>query len=470
MATINPLTSGPAISSPGIGSGLDINGIVSKLVALETQPLSRLKQDASTIQSKVSAVGQIKSQLSSLTDALSTLSGASNWTNQTVGTSDTSLAATVDGTATPGTYAVQVQQLAKSQSTISSVLSAPMASGTLTIDTGTVSQGQFAANGSSIQINLTQDDNTLAKVASKINASAAGITATVIKDSSGQRLLMKSSETGADHAFRIQGSTGLEVLSVDPSTPQSQASSSGMALAQVAADAKATINGVQVTSASNTYVGGLQGLSLQFKQVNSSPVEVTISQDSTSMKSAVSKFVSAYNTLTSTFAGLVKYDATTKVGGAFQGDSTITSVQFALRKLVGAAGPDGTQRLTDMGVKFQSDGTLAIDDAKLNTALSSNWSNSKNFFTDASGGFAVKMKSFADGLLSTTGALTNKTESLQKLLTKNAGDQSAVNDRASRVQANLLRQYNALDSQLGRLNSLSNYVTQQVNIWNNSSG
>ena len=448
---------------------MDINGIVTKLVALEKQPLSRLQQDAGLLQGKMSSVGQIKSQMSSLSDALTQLASVTGWNNQSVTPADdTSFRAAVTTAAANGSYAVQVTQLAKAQATISSVFTAPLVRGQLTVDIGAVKAGVFAADQPPVKIDVSQDDDTLDKIAAKINASGAGVTASVLSDASGQRLMMRSSATGQDHLFRIQADPGLEVLAFDPAASSTTASASAMGLAQAGLHAQATINGVQVSSSTNTYDGGIAGLSLQFKQVSAAPVEITIAQDTANVKNAINDMVKAYNTLTTTFASLVKYDAGTKTSGPFQGDTTITSIQFALRRLISAPGPDGKQRISDMGVKFQSDGTLSVDDAKLTNLLASQWGSTKNFFTDATHGFAVKLKNFADGILGTKGALTNKSDSLQKLLNKNTNDQSAVNDRAARVEVDLRRQYNALDSKLGELNALSSYVTQQVTAWSNT--
>jgi flagellar hook-associated protein 2 len=238
-----------------------------------------------------------------------------------------------------------------------------------------------------------------------------------------------------------------------------------MGLAQAGQNAIAMINGVQVESSSNEYAG-VTGMTLQFKQLTTSPVELTVGRDTDAVKTAVASMVTAYNALSTTLAGLVKYDAGSKTAGPFQGDSTVTSMQFALRRLVGAAGPDGQKRLSDMGVRLGADGKLSVNDNQLNVALTTQWASTKEFFSHSSNGFAVKLKGFAEGLLNTRGALTTKSESLQSLLNKNSKDQDTVNSRAARVETDLRRQYNALDARLGQLGALNNYVTQQISAWN----
>lgn len=469
MASVSASNSSPPISSPGIGSGLDINGIVTKLVALEKQPLTRLQRDAGLIQGKMSSVGQIKSQMSSLSDALTNLASVTGWNNRSVSLSDgNSLQASVSSAAASSSYSVQVKQLAKAQSTISTWFTSPLSPGQLTIDIGSFKQGQFTASATPVQVQLTAGDDTLEKVANKINTSHAGVTASVLSDARGQRLMVQSNTTGEDHVFRIMADPGLRALAFNPEALSSQASALNMGLAQAGWNALATINGVEVSSNTNSYEGGVVGLSLQFKQVSATSVDVTIGQDNTTVKNSIHDLVKAYNTLTTTFASLVKYDAGTKTSGPFQGDTTITAIQFALRRLISAPGPDGRQRISDMGLKFQSDGTLSLDEVKLSNRLSSQWANTKDFFTNSNTGFAVKLKNFADGVLGTKGALSNKSDSLQKLLNKNNNDQHAINDRAGRAERDLRRQYNALDAKLGELNALSSYVTQQVSAWNNN--
>ena len=480
MATIS--TSGaysqPTLSSPGIGSGLDVNGIVTKLVALERQPLTRLQQTASDLQARFSAVGQIKSQVSNLSDQLTRLADLTGWGGMTLNSSNS---AAVSGSATssavPGTFSVNVTQLAKAQSAGSTpvAVDSVVGTGNLTIGIGTWSGNVFTAKAGTtpVTVAITAADNTMSKIAAKINAANAGVTATVLRDATGERLLVRSSATGADAGFRVQAdNASLTIVTYDPA-----AGAGGMSLTQAGLNTNATINGVAVSSATSTLTGTIPGLTLQLNQVTTTPVDVTVATDVASIKSNINAFVSSYNALSNGLAEMTRYDPVKKTAGTLQGDPTAVNLLSAMRRLVGGSGPVGNAygRLSDLGIQFQSDGTLSVNATKLDTALGNNLAAVRDFFTAtgasaATQGIAVQIKSFAQGILASGGTLTSKSDSLQKMIARNSDDQTRVSNHASQVEAQLRAQYSRLDTQLGSLSALNSYVAQQVTTWNKQTG
>lgn len=474
-----------AISSPGIGSGLDVKSIVSQLVALEKQPLGGLQTVAASLNAKVSAFGQLKSQIANLQDQASKLASASTWGAMSVTSSN---AAAVSGVATDKAmatgFSVEVSQLARAQSAGSQVFATGSAvgAGTLKIQLGSWGKDgddkdAFSAGaGAEVSIDITAADDTLAKVAAKINAANAGVTATVLRDASGERLLMRSSETGEAQGFRIQATenggtpgAGLSRLAFDP-----QNGSVGLNLTESARDTQATINGVPVSSKNNTLTDAIEGLTLTVAQVTTAPVTVGVKSDTAGARSAIQNFVQSYNALSSAMGSMTSYDAKTKTAGTLQGDSTAVNLQSALRRLVSGAGaPDsGFARLSDIGVQFQADGTLKIDDTKLDAALAKPEAL-KNFFSadpegTASDGMAVRIKEFAAGMLGADGLFATKAKSLEGFVKRNTDEQQKVNDRAASTEARLLAQYARLDATMGKLDALNSYVSQQVSQWNKS--
>lgn len=475
-------------SSVGIGSGLKVQDMVDSLVALERKPLAQLQVKAASLNARVSAFGQLKSQIANLQDQASKLAQASTWGAMAFTSSN---AAAVSGVASEGAaatgFSVEVQQLASAQSAGSAVFAAasPVGTGTLKIQLGSWSKGDFSKDddgaaefvpgaGAEVGIDITAADDTLAKVAAKINAAKAGVTATVLRDASGERLLMRSSETGVAQGFRIQATEGgaapgLARLGFDP---QGSPAAAALALTQTAQDTLATINGVQVASKNNTLTNAVEGLTLTVAQVTTAPVDVSVKSDTAGARTAIKNFVESYNALNNALGSMTAYDQKTKTAGTLQGDSTAVNLQSALRRLVGGmgAGGEGFVRLSDVGVQFQADGTLKIDDAKLGKALERPEAL-KNFFvadpegTDADG-MAVRIKEFAGGLLGADGTFATKTKSLETSVKRNADDQQKVNDRAARTEARLLAQYTRLDAAMGKLDALNSYVAQQVTQWN----
>lgn len=477
------------LSSAGIGSGLDVETIVSKLVALEKQPLNKLQTVASSIQSKISIFSQVKSLMSTLSDVASKLSQNSSWSAMVATSSNVgAVQVSVSGAASATSFSVGVAQLARAQSVASAALgatNAPVGGGSLSIQLGTWSgtgtaSPQFAegtAGAVSVQIDAA---DTLAVVASKINDAKAGVTATVLRDANGERLLLRSDSTGEASGFRIQvaedgASPGLSRLSFDPQL------SAGLGMAattpQYGQNAKASINGIAVESATNTFTDTIPGLSFTASQVTTAPVDVSVSADTATMKKSVQDFVTAYNALNDLLSASTKYDDATKRAGALQGDSTTVGLQNALRSVMSATamGAGAFQRLADIGIDMKRGGKLEVSESKLDAALKNPQALKAMFATNAgagadSNGLAVKVKSFASQMLSFEGLLENKASALGASVKRNTSDQERVNDRAAVVEKRLRAQYTALDAKMGSLTALNSYIAQQVTQWNKTSG
>jgi flagellar hook-associated protein 2 len=468
------------ISSPGLASGIDIKSIVSQLVALERAPVQTLKSEANSIQSKLSVYGTIKSMVSSLGDAAAKLSTASGWNAVTATSSNTAaVGVTAAAGAASTSISIEVQQLAKAQSTASVAIpvGSSMGSGSLSIQLGGWSGNTFTPGaGAAVNVAVEATD-TLTQIAAKINGAGAGVSATVLRDASGERLLMRSNDTGEVNAFRVQvtdddglpnDAAGLSRLAYDPGT------ATGSTRTQQGLNALATVNNVAITSASNKLTEALPGLTLQLSQVTTAPVEIGVTNDTAAMKKNVESFVAAYNALNDMLTNATKYDPNSKVAGSLQGDSTAVGLQNALRGMmrsVTASNP--FSRLVDVGIEAKQGGSLEIKADKFSAALD-NLSGLKALFTTAgsagSQGFGLKVKAFADGLLATDGLVSTKTTSLQNAITRNTKEQDKVNDRADRAEVRFLAQYNAMDAAVGRLSGLNAFVNQQITLWNKNSG
>ena len=186
-------------------------------------------------------------------------------------------------------------------------------------------------------------------------------------------------------------------------------------------------------------------------------------------------FVTAYNALNKNLADLTKYDAGTKTASLFQADSSILGLQSVLRNMLGSISNGSTyQRLSDVGLERQLDGSLTMNTSKLSTAANNGTELQKLFTTNNSdaqtNGFALKFAALGAGLLASSGAVTNKAKALSDALTRNAQDQTKVNDRAAAVEARLRKTYTALDTKMAGLTALNQYVAQQVTTWNKSTG
>jgi flagellar hook-associated protein 2 len=471
------ISSTGSITSAGVGSGLDVEGIITKLMAIEQRPLTMLQSDATGIQTKISAYGGLQSTMSAFRDAALALGSSTGWSATTGTSADPSSVTVSTGTgAVVGSYALSVQNLATAQSTASGAYTSSLATvgaGTLHIDTGSWSTGQAAftvvSGSTGVDVTVAATD-TLADVRDKINGAAAGVTASIVTDASGARLVISASQTGSANGFRVTSADGgLAALTFDP-----PGGSGATTLTQSGTNANATINGLAVTSASNTLSGVIQGLTLNLVKATTAPVQIGVAQDASGTKTAITNFVTAYNNLAAMLANDVKYDSGSSTAGVLQGDSTAVTLQRQLRNLLGArsSASSAYPTLSQVGLEMQSDGTLKINDAKLTTAMA-NMPELKKLFaaTDLSGGgndgFAKRLSNFGDSVLGVGGLLTGRTDSLNASLKTNQKSQDDMNTRLAAIEARMRAQYTALDTQMSTLSTLSTYMTQQITNWNN---
>ena len=477
----------PAITSLGIGSGLDINSMVSQLVALESRPLQAMRSAANSLQTQVSSYGQLSSLFGALQSAANKLTGSSLWTKSTATSSDDAAVSVVGGsTAAAGSYAVSVQKLATSQTVVSTASYADasqlVGSGSLTLELGQWDLPPMnflpQVGRTPVTLPITATD-TLQTLRDKINGLGAGVNAAIVTDSNGARLSLRSASSGAENGFRLSvadddsnnaDAAGLSRFAFNPGGGSTQ-----MEQKVAAGNAQATVNGIAVVSASNELGTVIDGLTLRLRKESFGSADIGVTSDRDAVKTAIQGFADAYNTLAKAITEQTKYDPTTKVGGPLQGDSAATGLQRQLRGLLNVSSGASAifSRLSDVGLQGQRDGTLSVDSAKIDSATA-NLTELKKAFANSdttnssNDGFARRYAALATQVLGTDGSLNTRTEGLRDRLTRNGEDQTRVSERVERYQARLVAQYTAMDASLSRLNALSSYVTQQIAALNKS--
>ena len=474
-----------AISSAGIGSGLDVNSIVSQLVNLERQPIRLLQGQATRLETQISAFGRVQSALSTLRDAAAKLGTASNWQQSTATSSNTAaLGATPTGAVQKGNYTVVVSQLATGQTLSSAGYATPataLGSGTLRIELGDFNAVPPAPKTGATAVDIVIDPNasSLTQIRDKINGAGAGVVASIVNDIGGSRLVLRSAQTGAENGFRVQiqadadgnaaDATGLSALAFDASA----GGVSSMSRAQTAMNAKATIDGIAVESASNTLSGTIEGLTLSLRQMGQA--EVVVEPDNAALKKSVDDFVTAYNESIKLMRAQTSYDPATKQAGPLQGDPSGKSMLQQLRGLfTGNGGISSVYgRLADAGLSLSTEGTVKVDAVKLTAALA-NGSELQKLFSNvdtvnpAKQGIADQLQGWLKKSLDGEGTLPTRTQSLQERVRSNQEAQARLEDRVARTQERLQRQYQALDARMGQLTGLASYVSQQMTLLNNN--
>ena len=398
-----------SITSAGIGSGIDINGLVTQLVTAERQPVAaRFNQREAALQTRISALGSFKSALSQFQSALSGLKNADTFKSGASATSGNEklFTATASAGAPAGSYSVTVEQLAQSQRLATDAnhrfqsLTDVVGTGTLTFQFGTyggtAGSPTFTANPDKAVKTVTIDasNNTLSGVAKAINDAKIGVQASVINDGGGYRLVLGSTATGAANNLKItvadgdSNSTdmaGLSLLAHDPTLVDGAA---GKNLTQTVAgqDARAIIDGLTVTGASNTLSQAIPGVTLTLKSKDTAPATLTVAQNNGAIGDGIESFVKAYNELASTVKALTSYDAETKRGGALQGDFSVRAIFGQLRSELNKAVKGASSQfdsLADLGITTQRDGTIALDSAKLQKAIETDAQGVANLFARA---------------------------------------------------------------------------------------
>lgn len=471
------------ISSLGLGSGLDVESIITKLVALDQQPIADINNKTTGLKTQLSTYGQIQSALSTLRDASSKLTNPDTWAGAKTSVSDsTAVSVTASSGAAIGNVRLEVFALAQSQSLASgnyASSTATVGQGTLTIELG--SWGSDGNGGSTftskagktpVTITIGPGQDQLGQVRDQINAANAGVTAAIVTDASGSRLTLTSRNTGESNAFRVTvndsdgnagDATGLSQLAYDPSNNVSQ-----MSQTLPAVNARAKLNGLDISSESNSLNSAIDGLNILLLKVTP-PVTISISQDADAIKKAVSDFTTAYNAVNQLLRAQTKYDSASKTAAPLQGDSAAIGLNNRLRGIAGGVTSLGgsLSRLSDIGLAPGSDGNLPTTGTKLDKALT-NLTDLKSFFMgvdstdDSNSGFATRMRAMVDQALSVDGSVSTRQKGIQAQIDSNGKRVDQLTDRSASNEKRLRAQYSALDTKMSQLNSLSNYMTQQI--------
>jgi flagellar hook-associated protein 2 len=448
------------ISSAGVGSGLDINSLVSQLVAAERATKDkRLAREESKLATEFTALAALKGAMSGLQGAANGLRTPDSFATRKVSVGDDeyfSAAAAAD--AVEGSYDVQVVQLAKA----ARLGSAAYAGGPDSVaGTGTLT---ITAGAASFSIELADGANSLAQVRDAINSAEGntGVRATLIRDASGTFLLLTGTSTGAANAISVSAQdadTGLQQLVADLTDFD--------ATRDVAAqDAIAYVSGYEVRSSGNAIDNAIDGVTLNLKKVTGpgETISLSVERDTAAIQKKADTLVAAYNSLTQQIKALGRYDAATETAGPMLGDSLLRGVDTQLRRMVTEPVPGTTgayRTLSSVGISITATGTLQLDAVKFQKALAADPDAVNKVFSSESG-VAVRMGEYLDARLSSSGEFAARDERITTQRRRLEQDKVALEARMLVVQQRYLKQFTAMDTMLAQLQSTSSYLTQQL--------
>jgi flagellar hook-associated protein 2 len=448
------------IQSLGIGSGLDVQSLVTQLVAADRAPLeARLTRQASSIATSLSAMGSLKGAISGFQSALTPLTTTSQFQVMATSSADeTVFTATASGGAVAGSYGVEVRQLAQPEQLISTAFAA---GATTAMGTGTL---QVSLGSASFGVTISADKATLGDVRDAINSASGnpGVKATLVYGIQGAQLVLTSGSTGAGNAIKVTATNAAGALA---QLSYSGTGDTHYTEAQQPQDAIVMISGVEHHSASNVVTGAIDGVTLNLKSAKPNTVlNLGVTNDQGAVLANVNKLVEAYNSMQGQFKTLGGYNAATKTGGPLLGDWLLSSAQFEMNRgmtdsVSGLAG--NYSSLAALGITTGADGSLSVDSVKLQAALSTDGDSVARLFSGPQG-VATRLNATATKLLATGGAIAARDDNLATAQKAVTDQETVLNARMSVVQARYLKQFNALDSLMSSLQSTSNYLTQQL--------
>jgi len=449
-----------SIISTGIGSGLDIAGIVQQLVAAEAQPVeTRIGQQEARAQSKLSAFGSLKSALAAFRDTLDTTRDLDKFLLRKAESSDESLfEVSVGNNALPASYAIEIVQSAQAQK----LNSGAFADSDTVVGTGTL---QIAVGTENFSVEITDQNNTLAGIRDAINGAVdnTGVAATIVNADSGSYLILSGERTGAVNTMTVTqsgGDGGLASLEYDPGMGLNALTES-----VAAQDSLLRIDGLDVANESNTVVGAVEGVTINILQAAPGLREtLTVKNDTDATRNIVNDFVESYNNLVATFDQLTAFNADTKIAGPLLGDATLRNIRDQIRREFSTAVSDidaNFSSFPEVGIEVQLDGTLEIDADRLATTLAEDFSKFGQLFANTDG-YGVRLFDLTERFLGNDGVLEARTEGLNSKIEEFDEQREALNERLVSLETRLLRQFSALDSLLGQLSTTSNFLTQQL--------
>lgn len=438
---------GQSIISGATNSTLDVNSLVTTLVQAKTigqQTTLTNKQTADN--TELSAIGKLKSALSALQTAITGLSNGTTLSGLAATASGNGITASVKsgGGAVAGSYAVNVTQLATANKLSSAGITSTdtISAGSLSITLGT---------GTPFNVNVAAGAS-LSDIAKSINTTTGnpGVTASVITGSDGQHLVIQSNNTGAANAVSVTG-TGVN-----------SKLTSGYTTVTPAADAKLTVDGTPVTSASNSVSGVLTGVTLNLTTAALNTTQtITLSPDTTATTAAINGFVSAYNTYVTTAKSLSSYDPNTSTAGPLLGDSMLNTISNGLASAISGGVTTGgsTYSLAAIGINLQADGTLQVDSTALNTALTSNSPAVAGLF-NTTNGVGQTLNNLVNTYTQTNGLIDQRTTALNTDLKNLSAQATQLQTYSAQLTTQYNAQFTALNNLMATMANNTKYLTQ----------
>ena len=431
----------------GQASGIDSEAVISALTQSAKTPMNRLTAQKSEFSAQSRKLSDIKTKLTALQNAAKALDTRNEALGNKVSSTDEKvLKATANGGASMGTFKLKVTSVAQAERTYTNVFSSSS-------EAGLAGAGQLkikvgAADAVTVDIDTA---DTLASIASKINASGAEVSAGVVQSGNEYRLQVTARKTGAANAVTFTEDAGLSLgLSVEENERLP------------AKDAVVELDDLQITSSTNAITGAVPGVTINV--VEEGIATLTVDRDGDGLKTKLNSFVTAYNDVMRTLNTEFSYVGVTKGRDSLMGDGTLKALQGALRGALSSTTENGGSALTSfgaIGLSVQRDGTLTLDDAKYSKAVTNDYEGLASALagrTDLSG-LMTKIADAVDPYARTDGSLRTKIDNLAARNRRIDTQVASMQHRLDKYEESLRRQYAALEQTISGLNSQGNSLS-----------
>jgi flagellar hook-associated protein 2 len=467
-----------SVTSIGVGSGIDLEGLVEQLINAEREPQEvRLNLKETVTQASISAFGNLKSTLAAFQSSLANLQDSDFFSARTAISGDDSLfTASASASANIGSHTIEVDDLASANKVATN---ANFTSPADILGEGTLTVGFLGGSSFSIDVAATDD---LSTVRNAINDATdnIGVTASLITGVSGTELVITANNSGTSQQLDIsvvdtgdgqnQDASGLSRLFYDGSDPDN--SINGLNQVQqidAAEDARIFVDGFEATSSSNEFADVLEGITITVLADDGGAIplpsaNLVISTDKTSAKSNIETFVASYNELILVLNSLTDYDAATETRGLLGGDSSISTLESQVRRVFGNKidSADGSlDNLALLGITTNRNGTISLDDTVLDDVIANNFDNIGALFS-SDDGVATQLDDLLEGFLKFGGLFDNKETVLKAQLDDIADQRINLDFRLEKIEARFRSQFAALDILVAQLNQTGDFLTQQL--------
>jgi len=465
-----------SITSIGVGSGLDLENLVSQIVAAERDPVTNsLNLKEANVQADISAFGTLKSTLSNFQSSLANLKNSSFFQSQFATSGDSTLyTATSGGNAVLGSYDIAVLYEASSHRLASADFTDPdivVGSGSMTISSGSTS----------FDVTITSGTNdTLAEIRDAINDAAGNdgtVSASILTVDDGMggtvsKLVLAASNSGEDNAITVdvidddaghKDNSGLSQFFYNDSDPSNQ-----LTQTSEARDAEITVDGFTAKSSTNEFSDTISGITINVLKGSEDPLDpdsasLVVSKNTSAIKAEVETFVASYNELATVLNELTDYDPTTQTRGLLLGDSTVNNIETQIRRILSntVEGSGTLNSLASLGISTNSNGLLSLDSDELTDAVVNNSDDFSNLFS-SDNGVATKLDDLLDQFLGSTGILKTREDGFQQRLDEITDQRDQLDLRLDKIETRLRAQYASLDILVSQLNSTGSFLTEQL--------